>query len=76
MLDSDRTEFKVGSGFSDNDREWQNAPSIGSTTYYFTYRYFELTDDEKPGQPVFVRVRPHEKILKNSTQSKGISFTN
>lgn len=57
MLDSDRIEFKVGSGFSDNDREWQNAPSIGST---ITYRYYELTDDGKPRHPVFVRVRPHE----------------
>ncbi|KAK1733071.1 DNA ligase [Skeletonema marinoi] len=57
MLDTVRAEFKVGSGFSDDEREWENTPSIGST---ITYRYYELTNDGKPRHPVFVRVRPNE----------------
>jgi DNA ligase-1 len=57
MLDTTKAEFKVGTGFSDVEREWENAPSIGST---ITYRYFELTDDGKPRHPTFVRVRPSE----------------
>jgi len=54
---SDGKKFKVGSGFSDFEREYENCPSIGSI---ITYRYFELTDAGKPRFPVFVRVRPSE----------------
>ena len=50
-------QFKVGSGFSDHEREWENAPRIGSV---ITYRYFELTNAGKPRFPTFVRVRPSE----------------
>jgi len=54
---SDGKKFKVGSGFSVFEREYENCPSIGSI---ITYRYFELTDAGKPRFPVFVRVRPSE----------------
>lgn len=57
MLDSDRTRFKVGSGFSDDEREWENAASSRNT---ITCRHYELTDDGKTRHPVFVRMRPHE----------------
>lgn len=57
MLDSTGAEFKVVTGFSDNEREWGKCPCIGSL---ITYRYFELTDDGKPRHPTFVRVRPSE----------------
>lgn len=57
MIDSSGAEFKVGTGFSDDEREWDQCPSIGSL---ITYRYFELTDDGKPRHPTFVRVRPSE----------------
>ena len=52
-----KDQFKVGSGFSDYEREWENAPQLGSV---ITYRYFELTDAGKPRFPSFVRVRPSE----------------
>ena len=52
-------EFKVGFGFNDNEREWQNAPSIGSTSKPIVTMNLR-TADGKPGHPVFVRVRPHE----------------
>ena len=53
----DGTNFSVGTGFSDAQRE--NPPSIGST---ITFRYQELTDGGVPRFPSFVRVRtdvPH-----------------
>mmetsp|Transcript_12164 Transcript_12164/g.22623 ORF Transcript_12164/g.22623 Transcript_12164/m.22623 type:complete len:111 (+) Transcript_12164:2-334(+) len=60
MMNSDagkRQQFKVGTGFSDFEREWGHAPSVGSV---ITYRYFELTDAGKPRFPTFQRVRPLE----------------
>ena len=49
---SDGTQFSVGTGFSDAQRE--NPPAIGST---ITFRYQELTDGGVPRFPSFVRVR-------------------
>ena len=46
------TEFKVGSGFKDRERE--NPPKIGSI---ITYKYQELTKGGKPRFPVFLRCR-------------------
>uniref|UniRef100_A0A7S3DM84 SWIM-type domain-containing protein n=1 Tax=Entomoneis paludosa TaxID=265537 RepID=A0A7S3DM84_9STRA len=46
------TEFKVGTGFSDQDRE--NPPSIGSIV---TVKYFELTKAGVPRFPTFQRIR-------------------
>ena len=47
--------FSVGTGLS--DRERGNPPAIGSRV---TYRYQELTKDNKPRFPVFVAVRSYE----------------
>jgi DNA ligase-1 len=46
-------EFKVGTGFSDQERG--NPPSIGAV---ITFRYFELTNAGVPRFPTFVRIRP------------------
>lgn len=48
----DGTEFAVGSGLTDAQRE--HPPEIGST---ITFRYQELTDGGVPRFPSFVRVR-------------------
>lgn len=45
-------EFKIGSGFSDKQR--QNPPKIGSI---ISYRYTGLTQSGLPRFPVFIRVR-------------------
>jgi len=50
-------QFKIGTGFTDAQREWNNAPPIGSTV---TYRYFELTKAGIPRFPSFIRIRPLE----------------
>lgn len=47
----DGTEFSVGTGFSDKERE--NPPDIGST---ITFRYQELSDGGVPRFPSFVRL--------------------
>ena len=49
----DGTEFAVGTGLSDQERE--NPPPIGSV---ITFRYQELSDGGVPRFPSFVRVRP------------------
>jgi DNA ligase-1 len=48
----DGTEFSVGTGFSDKERE--SPPAIGST---ITYRYQELSTGGVPRFPSFVRAR-------------------
>eukprot|EP00041_Stephanoeca_diplocostata_P020943 m.479259 g.479259 ORF g.479259 m.479259 type:complete len:483 (+) comp21698_c0_seq11:176-1624(+) len=48
-------EFKVGTGFTDNERE--HPPAVGST---ITYSYFELTKADIPRFPAYVRERPPE----------------
>ncbi len=49
---ADGTEFSVGTGFSDKERE--NPPAIGSA---ITYRYQELSTGGVPRFPSFVRLR-------------------
>ncbi len=48
----DGTEFKVGTGFSDAERE--DPPAVGAV---ITFRYQELTNAGVPRFPSFVRVR-------------------
>ena len=48
-------EFKLGTGFTDEDR--RNPPPIGSTV---TFRYMALTDDGVPKGASFVCVRDYE----------------
>jgi DNA ligase-1 len=52
VRNADGTEFSVGTGFSDKQRE--SPPEIGST---ITFRYQELSDGGVPRFPSFVRVR-------------------
>jgi DNA ligase-1 len=54
-LTKDKVQFKVGSGFSDKQRD--NPPPIGST---ITFKYQELTVAKKPRFPTFVAVRNYE----------------
>ena len=49
---SDGVRFKVGTGFTDEERK--NPPPVGST---ITYSYTGLTNTGKPKSPSFVRVR-------------------
>ncbi len=51
----DGTEFSVGTGFSDRERE--SPPPIGSI---ITFRYQELSDRGVPRFPSFVGIRPIE----------------
>ena len=51
---ADGTQFSVGTGFSDNQRE--TPPPIGST---ITFRYQELSDRGVPRFPSFVRAAVH-----------------
>ncbi len=48
----DGTQFRVGSGFTDTQRE--SPPALGSV---ITFRYQELTDGGVPRFPTFVRTR-------------------
>lgn len=50
------SSFKVGSGFTDTERE--EPPAVGTV---ITYRFFELTTDGIPRFPVYDRVRPDVK---------------
>lgn len=45
--------FRIGSGFTDKERS--KPPKIGSVV---TYRYFELSKDNVPRFPTFLRVHP------------------
>jgi DNA ligase-1 len=54
---ADGTEFKVGTGLSDAQRE--NPPEVGEI---ITYRYQELTKDGVPRFPSFVGVRIDAKV--------------
>lgn len=47
--------FKVGSGFSDKQRD--NPPVLGSI---ITYQYFESTDSGLPRFPTFIAIRDYE----------------
>jgi len=50
---TDGTQFAVGTGFSDVQRE--HPPAIGTV---ITFRYQELSDGGVPRFPSFVRTRP------------------
>lgn len=60
---ADGTEFSVGTGFSDKQRE--NPPEVGST---ITFRYQELSDGGVPRFPSFVRLRDDLTITKTKTK--------
>lgn len=66
---ADGTEFSVGTGLSDKQRE--DPPPVGST---ITFRYQELSDAGVPRFPSFVRVRKRAegtaKPTKKSTPAK------
>jgi len=52
-INKDGIKFRIGTGFSDKERK--NPPKIGSVV---TYRYFELTKDNVPRFPSFIRIHP------------------
>lgn len=60
----DGTEFSIGTGFSDHERE--NPPNIGSLV---TFRYQELTDGGVPRFPSFMRVAIDKEARKSSTKN-------
>lgn len=61
----DGTEFSVGTGFSDDERE--APPAIGST---ITFRYQELSDGGVPRFPSYVGLRKDEPVVAiNSPQA-------
>ena len=47
--------FKVGSGLTDVQRQFANAPKVGCV---ITFKYFELSGDGIPRFPTFLRLRP------------------
>ena len=57
----DGTQFSVGTGFTDSQRE--NPPPVGSL---ITFRYQELTDRGVPRFPSYVRVAPDNAELRRS----------
>jgi DNA ligase-1 len=63
---ADGTEFAVGTGFSDRERE--SPPAIGSTV---TFRYQELTDAGVPRFPSFVGVRVDAPAATPSARPKA-----
>lgn len=67
----DGTEFSIGTGFSDHERE--NPPDIGSLV---TFRYQELTDGGVPRFPSFMRVAidkepKKEPVIETQTKKKA-----
>jgi DNA ligase-1 len=52
----DKTRFKIGAGFSDEERE--NPPSIGAS---ITFKYYGLYQSGIPKFPSFLRVRQQSK---------------
>jgi DNA ligase-1 len=61
----DGTEFSLGSGFSEQDRN--TPPPVGAV---ITYRYQELTDSGVPRFASFLRVRA-EKDVKSNKQARA-----
>ena len=59
----DGTDFAIGTGFSDRERE--NPPSIGATV---TFRYQELSDGGVPRFPSWVGIR-HDVAIKEQRPS-------
>lgn len=62
---ADGTEFSVGTGFSDKQRE--TPPEVGST---ITFRYQELSDGGVPRFPSFIRIRDDVPITQAETKTK------
>ena len=46
-------EFKIGTGFSDEQRQWDVVPSVGE---FIRYRCMEFTPAGIPRHPVFLNV--------------------
>jgi DNA ligase-1 len=65
---ADGTEFSVGTGFSDAERN--SPPAIGST---ITFRYQELSDAGVPRFPSFVGVRKEEPNSPPAPVASGMS---
>jgi DNA ligase-1 len=61
----DGTEFSVGTGFSDAERD--APPPIGS---FITFRYQELSDGGVPRFPSYVGVRQDDSLSKGSSNSR------
>ncbi|HLX61789.1 MAG TPA: DNA ligase, partial [Planctomycetota bacterium] len=61
------TDFAIGTGFSDRERE--NPPAVGATV---TFRYQELSDAGVPRFPSWVGVR-HDVALKESKELKPVA---
>jgi DNA ligase-1 len=60
-------KFKIGGGFSDEQRS--NPPAIGSI---ITYKYFGKTKDGKPRFASFMRVREeYDFVMKEKSESKS-----
>lgn len=53
VRNKDGVEFKIGTGFTDQERA--KPPKVGTVV---TYRYFELSKDNVPRFPSFLRVYP------------------
>ena len=63
---ADGTEFNVGTGFTDKERE--NPPEIGSV---ITFRYQELSDGGVPRFPSFFRAAPRNAKASDLADTKG-----
>jgi DNA ligase-1 len=66
----DGTEFSVGTGFSDKQRE--SPPAVGST---ITFRYQELSTGGVPRFPSFVRMRKDAETAARAAPSKAAQPT-
>lgn len=62
---ADGTQFKVGTGFSDAQRD--NPPAVGTV---ITFRYQELTPDGVPRFPSFVRFAVEDKTVMSKSKKK------
>jgi DNA ligase-1 len=60
----DGTDFAIGTGFSDRERE--NPPAVGATV---TFRYQELSDAGVPRFPSWIGVR-HDVAVKDATPAR------
>jgi DNA ligase-1 len=61
------TDFAIGTGFSDRERE--NPPAVGTTV---SFRYQELSDAGVPRFPSWVGIR-HDVALKDPKESKPVA---
>jgi len=63
----DGTDFAIGTGFSDRERD--NPPAVGATV---TFRYQELSDAGVPRFPSFVGVRPDAIVQQAQTVATDV----